>query len=58
MVKLFTIQITVTRPYKTMDDEKIKKDYGEYFRDSFQRVITEELDILDIVGLHVEVKVK
>lgn len=58
MTKLFTIQINVTRPYKTMEDEKIRKDYGELFRDSLQRVITDELSVLEIVGLNVEVKVK
>lgn len=58
MKTLFTINIKVTRPYGTGDDDKIKKDYSELFATTLQRFIADELSSHQIIGLNVEVKVK
>lgn len=58
MKTLFTINIKVTRPYGTIDDDKIKQDYSELFATALQRFIADELSQYEIVGLNVEVKVK
>lgn len=58
MKTLFTIAITVTRPYGTTLDDDIKKYWAGLFAEAFQDAIKIELTSLGIVGLNVTVKVK